>query len=192
MNTGETGMLLDIFIKSSEQKILSFFAMNPTQSYYGRQISRKLEISLGAAHGALQLLEKNGILVSQTIGKTKLFRLEPFNPIINIFKILNTLLILEPLTQILKEYSGRIILYGSYSSGTFSSESDLDLLIVSEDKKKIIDIIDGFERKINIDIRPNIKNPVEWIRLEKDDPEFFFEVNQGISLWEKPIDERGF
>lgn len=185
-------MLLDIFIKSSEQKILSFFAMNPTQSYYGRQISRKLEISLGAAHGALQLLEKNGILVSQTIGKTKLFRLEPFNPIINIFKILNTLLILEPLTQILKEYSGRIILYGSYSSGTFSSESDLDLLIVSEDKKKIIDIIDGFERKINIDIRPNIKNPVEWIRLEKDDPEFFFEVNQGISLWEKPIDERGF
>jgi predicted nucleotidyltransferase len=185
-------MLLDIFIRSSEQKIMSFFAMNPNQSFYGRQISGKLGISLGAAHGALLLLEKKGILVSQTLGKTKLFRLESFNPIINTFKILNTLLILEPLTQKLKEYSGRIILYGSYSSGTFSSESDLDLFIVSEDKEKIINVIEWFERKINIDIRPTIKSLVEWIKLEKDDPEFFFEVNQGISLWEKSIDERGF
>lgn len=185
-------MLFDIFVKSSEQKILSFFAMNPDQSFYGRQISRMLKISLGAAHGALSLLEKNGILVSQNISKTKLYRLDSFSPIINAFKILNTLLVLEPLAQSLKQNSRRVILYGSYSTGTFTSESDLDLFIVAEEKEKITSNIDSFKRKTNLDIRPIIKNLVEWIKLEKEDPEFFSEVNLGITLWEKPIDEQGF
>jgi predicted nucleotidyltransferase len=185
-------MLIDIFTKSSEQKILSLFAMNPEQPFYGRQISRKLDISPGAAHGALSLLEKSGILISQTLGKTKLYRLESFNPIINTFKILNSLLILEPLVHELKEYSSKIILYGSYSTGKFTSESDVDLLIVSEEKDKVTSIIDRLRRKTNLDIRPIIMSLIEWIKLEEEDPEFFNEVNLGITLWEKPIDERGF
>ena len=185
-------MLFDILVKSSEQKILSLFAMNPDKSFYGREISRRLKISLGAAHGALLIFENNGILVSQKIGKTKLYKLEPFNPIINAFKILNTLLIIEPLIQSLKKNSRRVILYGSYSTGSFTSGSDLDLFIVSEEKDKVQSIIDSFKRKTNLDIRPLIKSLVEWIKLEKEDPEFFTEVNFGKTLWEKPIDERGF
>ena len=140
-------MLSDIFIKSSEQRILSLFAMNPDQSFYGRQISRRLKISLGAVHGALLSFEKNGILISQNIGKTKLYSLKYSNPLINIFKILNTLLIIDPLVQSLKETSSRVILYGSYSTGTFTSESDLDLFIVSEEKEKVQNKIDSFTRK---------------------------------------------
>jgi len=185
-------MLFNVFVKSSEQKILSYFAMNPDQAFYGRQISRRLKISLGAVHGSLSLLEKSGILVSQNMGKTKLFRLESFNPIIKTFKILNTLLILEPLTQALKKNSRRIILYGSYSTGTFTSESDLDLFIVSEEKEKVVNTIDSLKRKTNLDIRPFIKSLIEWIILEKEDPEFYNEVNLGITLWENPINERGF
>lgn len=32
----------------------------------------------------------------------------------------------------------------------------------------------------------------EWMRFGKNDPEFFGEINQGITLWEKPINESGF
>jgi len=184
-------MLLDLLIKSSEQKILSLFAMNPDQSFYGRQISRRLKISLGAVHGALLLFEKLGVLLSQNIGKTKLYRMESFNPIINAFKILNTLLIIEPLIESLKKNSRRIILYGSYSTGTFTSESDLDLFIVSDEKEKIRNNIESFTRKTNLDIRHLIKSLFEWIALEKEDPEFYAEVNLGLTLWEKPVDERG-
>lgn len=185
-------MLNDIFIKSSEQKILSFFVMNPDQSFYTRQISRRLKISLGAVHQSLSFLENNGILVPRNVGKTKLYRLESFNPILNAFKILNTLLILDPLTQALKDNSRRLILYGSYSTGTFTPESDLDLFIVSEEKEKIANNIDNFARKTSLNIRPIIKSLVEWFKLEKEDSEFFDEINRGITLWEKPIDERGF
>ncbi|MBN1899109.1 MAG: nucleotidyltransferase domain-containing protein [Spirochaetes bacterium] len=185
-------MLSDIFIKSPEQKILSLFAMNPDQSFYLRQISRRLNISLGAVHGALLILEENGILVSQDIGKTKIFKLERSNFIIKIFKTLNTLLILEPLIHLIKENSSSIILYGSYSTGTFTTESDLDLFIVSEEKENIKNLIESFSRKTDLEIRPIIMNLVERIKLENEDPEFYNEINHGITLWEKPIDERGF
>jgi len=137
-------------------------------------------------------LEKSGILFSQNIGRTKLYSLGSSNPIINIFKILNGLLILEPLTQALKANSIRIILYGSYSTGTFASESDCDLFIISEEKEQIIGHIDRFTRKTDLDIRPIIKSLVEWIKLEKEDPEFVNELNHGITLWDKLDNERGF
>lgn len=185
-------MLLEMLLRSPEQKILSLFVMNPDRPFYGREISRKLKISPGAVHGALVSLEKSGLLFAQHIGKTKLYRLDSFHPIIKTFRILNTLLILEPFVRTLKENSRRVILYGSYSTGTFITESDLDLFVVSEEKGKVRSHIEGFKRKIGFEIRPIIKNQVEWMELEKLNPEFFNEINHGISLWEKPVDETGF
>jgi len=185
-------MLVEIFIKSPEQKILSLFAMNPDRAFYGREISRKLKISLGGVHGALLSLEKSGILVAKIVGKTKLYRLDSFPSIIKTFRILNTLLILEPLINEVKDISRLVILYGSYSNGTFIAESDLDLFLVSEEREKIMIKIEDFKRKINLDIRPIIKSQVEWMALEKVNPEFLHELYHGIILWEKPIDESGF
>ncbi|MBU4330430.1 MAG: nucleotidyltransferase domain-containing protein [Acidobacteria bacterium] len=106
--------------------------------------------------------------------------------------MLNALLILDPLIQALKANSIRVVLYGSYSTGAFTSESDCDLFIASEEKEIVESSIDRFKRKKDLDIRPIIMSLVEWMQMEKDDPVFFGEINRGITLWEKPIDERGF
>jgi hypothetical protein len=42
-----------------------------------------------------------------------------------------------------------------------------------------------------IEIRPIIKSQIEWMELEKSSPEFFEELNRGIPVWEKPVDESG-
>lgn len=185
-------MLIDVFIKSPEQRILSLFAMNPDRSFYGREISKKLGISLGAVHSALLSLERCGILDSQHIGKTKLYHAESSNPIICSFRILNTLIVLEPLIKAVKSISKRLILFGSYATGTFSSSSDLDLLIITGEREKILRKIDSFKRKNNLDIRPIIKDQVEWMELEKKNSEFFDELSRGIILWAEPVDEPGF
>lgn len=185
-------MLLGIFIKSPEQRILSLFAMNPDRSFYGREISKKLGISLGSVHAALSSLEKSRLLVFQHVGKTKLYRLEPARPVINALRVFNTVLLLEPLIEAVKDISRRVVLYGSYSTGTFTVSSDLDLLIVSGDKEKILAKIGSFKRKTGFDIRPIIKDQVEWMRLEENSPEFHDELGRGITLWEKPVDGSGF
>lgn len=185
-------MQINVFIKSTEQKILSLFAMNPDRQFYGREISKKLKISLGAVHAALLSLEKRGILDSQNVGKTKLYRTEALNPIIQSFKVLNTLLVLEPLIKAICGISRRVVLFGSYATGTFAASSDLDLFIVSREKGKILKIIESFKRKTRLDIRPIIKDQVEWMDLGKKSPEFVDELNRGITLWVKPVNESGF
>ncbi len=185
-------MQIDVFIKSTEQKILSLFAMNPDRPFYGREISKKLKISLGAVHAALRSLEKHGILASQYVGKTKLYRIEVLNPIIRSFKVLNTLLVLEPLIDAICGISRRVVLFGSYATGTFADSSDLDLFIVSREKEKLFKFIRFFKRKSGLDVRPIIKDQVEWMKLERGSPEFFDELRRGITLWEKPAGESGF
>jgi len=187
-------MLSGVLIKTPEQKILSLFAMNPGGAFYLREISKKLGLSLGATHGALLTLEKAQLLSFRSVGKTKLFELEErvFPAAINSFRILNTVLILEPLVGLLKNDSRRIILYGSYAQGTFIVESDVDLLIVSDERETILSRLNDFLRNFELDIRPVIKGRVEWTNLEKTDPEFFREVMNGLSLWEKEVSESGF
>ena len=185
-------MIKDIFIRTVEQRILSLFVANPDKVFYSREISKKIKTSLGATSNALRLLEKNSVLTSEKKGKTSLYTLKLPNEYLERFKSLNTLLTLEPLVEKLKNISRRIILYGSYASGTFTSESDLDLFIVSEKREEVLKAITNFKANTAFDIKPVIKKQVEWMQFERSDAEFFGEVNQGITLWDKPINESGF
>lgn len=185
-------MLKEIFIKTVEQRVLSLFVANPDKAFYSREVSKKIKTSLGATSNALRLLEKNNILTSEKKGKTSLYTLKLPNEYLERFKILNTLLTIEPLIEKLKNTSRRIILYGSYATGTFASDSDLDIFIISEKREEALKAIDGFKASIASEIKPVIKKQIEWMQLEKNDPEFFNEINQGITLWEKPINEAGF
>jgi predicted nucleotidyltransferase len=166
--------------------------MNPDRSFYGREISRILAISSGSVHAALWSLEDHGILESRYIGKTRVYRSASTNAVIRIFTILNTLLVLESLIEALKTVSRRVILFGSYATGSFTSSSDLDLFIVSREKEKASRKIDAFKRKSGLDIRPIIKNQAEWTKLEEVNPEFFDELGRGVTLWEKSVNESGF
>src|SRR3989338_6126122 len=185
-------MLKDILIRTVEQRILSLFAANPDKTFYSREVSKKIKISLGATSNALRLLEKNNVFTSERKGKTSLYTLKLPNEYLERFKILNTLLTLEPLIERLKTVSRRIILYGSYAAGTFAYDSDLDLFIISEKREEVLKSIANFKANAAFEIKPVIKKQVELMQLEKSDPEFFGEVNQGIILWEKPINESGF
>lgn len=181
-----------LVVKSPEQRILSFFAMNPERGFYGREISRSLNISVGAVHAALKTLEEAKFVEPEQAGKTKLYRLTSLSPIVRVYRILNTLLALEPLVDELKGLSRKILLYGSYATGDFASSSDLDLLVVSGEKQKIFKRIEDFARKSTLDIRPLVKDQVEWMTLERESPEFFAELDRGVLLWDRPVDESGF
>jgi predicted nucleotidyltransferase len=183
------GAGLSVFIRTPEQRILGLFAMNPGKPFYTREISKALGISLGSAHMALLSLQNMKILTPQFIGKTKLYQLASVGPVIQEFRVLNTVLILDPVVSDLREISRRVVLYGSYARGTFSQESDLDLLVVTEDRAKVIDTVELAKRKTGLDLRPLIMNQLEWMNLEQKSPEFFDELSHGIILWEKPIEE---
>ncbi len=99
---------------------------------------------------------------------------------------------IEPLTAKLKKISNRIVLYGSCALGTDTSESDLDLFVVSNRKKEASNIISDFKFPKgyeNIHIQPVIRTPVELLEGARSERPFMEEVERGVVLWEKVANE---
>jgi predicted nucleotidyltransferase len=101
-------------------------------------------------------------------------------------------MLVEPLIEELKKISNRIVLYGSCALGTDTSESDLDLFVVSDSKKDVSDTISNFKFPRgyeNIHIQSVIKTPVELLEEDESEQAFIKEVERGIVLWERAASE---
>jgi len=182
------------FIMTNHQKILSFMAKFSDKEFYEREIARKTGISYGSANKVLNELYSAHLLSRQQKGKMLFYQIDLTDPMIRQFKITNTIALLRPLILTLKKFTTRIILFGSCATGDDTSESDMDIFIVSDQKHKILHIIEkmnpgrGFEE---IQIKPVIFSHDELLDSEKIDKEFLSIVREGIILWEKTFDESG-
>jgi len=184
--------LAGLLVKTSHQRVLAFFLAHPSSQFYGAEIAVKTGISTGQASKVLDDLRKAGLIEMERKGRTELYRVISENPVLRAFKVLNTLISIEPLIERLKGASRRVILYGSCASGTNIERSDLDLLVVSTKKDEVQEIISGFPSDAYYgfsEMRAVVKTPVEWVALEEKDPVFHNELLRGVSLYEKEIDE---
>jgi len=126
-------------------KILRFLYKNDME-WSGRQIAREIRVSPATAHKALQELYSERVLLLRNVGKTHLYRLnwdsyaakELLSPL---FK--KEARLPKVITRLLKdELSGKIrdkvvsmALFGSVEKREEGPESDIDLLILTKDRR---------------------------------------------------------
>ena len=190
MSGGE--MRNNFIIFTNHQKVLSFLAKFSDKESYEREIARKIGISYGSANKVLNDLYSNGLLKRRREGRMYFYSINKKNVMLKPFKILNNIILLQPLIKKLKRLTKKIVLYGSCAEGTDNSESDIDLFIISEQKRKALQIIKNYSFKKgfkDIKIQPVIQTPIELLESEKGDKEFLSLVREGIVLWEKQTDE---
>ncbi len=185
-------MLNSHIIGTVNQKILSLLAKFSDKEFYERQIARKIGIAYGSANRALNDLYSTGAVKRRQEGKMYFYSVDLSNAAITELKKLINIMLIEPLVEELKNISSRIVLYGSCAQGTDTSQSDLDLFIVSNDKERVTEAIgnfrlpQGFE---DIHIQSVIKSPVELLEAGESDQAFLEEVERGIVLWERAANE---
>jgi DNA-binding transcriptional ArsR family regulator len=185
-------MLQPHLISTINQKVLSLLVKFSDQEFYERELARKLGISSGSANRALNELYSDGAVTRRREGKMYFYSIDSSNAALIEFKRMVNLLLIEPLVEELKKMSSRIILYGSCALGTDSSESDLDLFVVSNNKEDVSNIISGFTFPRgfgNIHIQSVIRTPVELLEGGESARTFMEEVERGIVLWEKVANE---
>jgi len=185
-------MLHSHIIVTSNQKVLSLLAKFSDQEFYERQVARRLGISYGSANRALNELFSTGAVTRRREGKMYFYSIDSSSAhVVELKKMINLMLI-EPLVEELKKISNRIVLYGSCALGTDTSESDLDLFVVSSSKKDVLNAISNFKFPRgyeNIHIQTVIKTPVELLEAEEPEQAFIEEVERGIVLWERVASE---
>lgn len=185
-------MKANLLVSTNHQKVLSYLAKFSDAEFYEREITRNIGISYGSANKVLNDLFIDGLVNRQQRGKMFFYSINSADSSYQFFKILNTIILLRPLIKRLKKTARKIVLYGSCAKGTDTSNSDIDIFIISDNKRKVLGLIEkfslgkGFEE---VKIQPVILSPSELLKSEKKGSEFLSLVEEGIVLWEKITDE---
>jgi len=185
-------MLQSHLIATVNQKVLNLLAKFSDQEFYEREVARKLGVSYGSANRALNELYLTGSVTRRREGKMYFYSIDSSNAILTEFKKMVNLLLIEPLVEELKKISSRVVLYGSCALGADTSESDMDLFVVSNSKEDVSNVISGFTFPRgfeNIHIQSVIRTPIELLEGKESERTFMEEVESGIVLWEKVVSE---
>lgn len=169
-------------------KILSFVSVHHGVVLSADEIRKGVKTSRGATNQTLRLLLELEILSREKKGNLYLYKLNPDNYLLKQFKIFENTLKLQDLISGIKKYCYEIILFGSCATGTNVKESDIDLFIRTEQKKKVMIAVRKYE--VNMKIKAVIQDSLEHAVFKNEDKVFYDQILKGITLWKgKPTYE---
>ena len=158
------------------RKILSLFFLNPHETLYVNELSRKLGLDKRNLVKKLHELDHIGILKSERKGNLRLYGINPEFPLYEEYRkiVLKTIGVEEKLKQIMRQTPGvkEAHIYGSYARDAMSAHSDLDLLVVgNHDIKTLQKKIILLQREINREINSvNMSEDEFRKRVDMKDP----------------------
>ena len=156
--------------------VLEYF-LKTQKEVYVKELSRILNVSPGTANYYLRFYRNKGILNERKKGNLLLYSLTD-NVLTRQLKIFYILDRMYPFVlEFFKQNSiTSIILYGSAASGIYDIHSDVDILIISQQKELNLQIIKDLEEKLNREVKIHVFSLGEWRRLKKKRNKFALSV----------------
>lgn len=158
------------------KKILNYFFVNPQESLYVNELSRKLALDKRNLVKKIKELELEGILAHEVRGNLKLYSINTRYPLYQEFRkiIMATVGVEEQLRNLLKSIDGikEAYIYGSYAKNTMDTHSDIDVLVVgSAGVVTIQKRISKLQRDIDREISMTVMTQVDFKRrIKTKDP----------------------
>lgn len=152
-------------------RLFKLFSDNPRDSFYIEEVRKKLRIAKSSVIKWIHFLENEELLLSKRIGKTIIYSLNFDNPFVKQLRILFVLSELQGVKK-MKGFCDSVYLFGSSARGEFLKDSDIDLLVVSNNN---ITKITSELRKIKTSrsIKPIILSPFDYSMLSRNDPALY-------------------
>jgi predicted nucleotidyltransferase len=169
-------------VSTNAQKALNFLIQHPGKQLLANEVEKSTRISRAGVNFALRKLAKEKLVLREKKAKIYLYSVDPTNSVIKQLKVLRTVLLLHSFINKIKTFSQKVVLFGSCARGDNIANSDIDLFILTNSPKTIEEEI----KKTNLKekLQPIIRNPTQFIKMEKEESVFFEEIERGITLWE--------
>jgi len=139
--------------------LLNYFFLNPEESLFVNEMSRKLDLDKRNLVKKLKALEEEGILGSEIRGNQKIYSINRSYSLYDeyrkiIFKTIGVENKLKNLTEKVKGIE-KMYLFGSYAKDAMETHSDIDLLVVGDHKimtlqKELSKLQKEIGREINV------------------------------------------
>ena len=176
-----------VFGSKAKLALLRVFNQNPQNEFALGDLQKIMNRSTGTIYPALEELIKARIVLSRKAGRSNLYKLNFQNKLVSkmneIFKAEETLLI-DAANQFAKQLNKQgiisITLFGSVAKNKATSESDVDILIISNHKsiKQGVDkLVDKFLEQ-DIIISPMIYSVKEIQKMKKEFNSFIISVEE--------------
>lgn len=166
--------LLDAIFSRSGIRLLSILLFKPGTEAHQAELVSASGLSRMTVAKLLKTFEKHGILKASKKGDLKLYSIVDGDPIIKRLKIFIN--VTEIRTRI-KSLAGKdleVYLFGSAARGEDTQESDIDLLIITNQKKDIIfKALGKLRYALNREVNPIIYTPMEYSKLQVTDKAFY-------------------
>lgn len=146
--------------------LLSLFLLNPDKSYHFRQIRDILGSGSGAVHRELAHLVKAEILVRNKIGNQTRYQANTRSAIYEDLRniLLKTSGVPRVILEGIKPLMNRVevaFIFGSYADGTFSAQSDIDLMVIGDvEFDEVAVMLQDVQREIRREINPAVYSTV--------------------------------
>jgi uncharacterized protein len=163
------GTLGNVLFGKARGAILALLYGQPDQSFYYRQITRKLKgLSAGTVQRELDTLSQLGLIVRSPVGKQVFYQANGSHPVfqelrglvaktVGAFQRLH--LALEPLV----DRMSLAFIYGSVARGEERAESDIDLLIVGNIAlEELLALLPDVEQSLGRSVNPTIYSLAEF------------------------------
>jgi predicted nucleotidyltransferase len=173
--------MFEVLFALSQAQVLRFLSDHIGQSFYEREIVPHVDASRSAVNLATRSLHQAGLLIRERRGRMSFYAANDRHPFVRQFKILSTVAHLEPLLQVLRPLARQVTLFGSCAQGTDTVESDVDLFILTPDRRQTITAIG--QCPLDRRIQPVITDNQELAALKERDAAFYAQVQKGIVLW---------
>jgi predicted nucleotidyltransferase len=173
------------FLTPTTLKVLEFFFANSLKEFHEREVIRKANISKGSANKILRHLADLTLLQREKKGRMVFYRLNTEDAFIKHLKTLYNLWELRQFVTESKERARKIILFGSCADGTDVKESDIDVFILTREKKAMKERVSRFNQKSERKISPIILDVNEFMKMKKEDEPLYERIDRGVVLWEK-------
>ena len=165
----------------SEQVILKYLANHSGETLYESEIAKNTRISTGSANQSLKELLRKEMVALEKRGNMNFYNLNLDNPLVRQFKVTQSIAELNGLIGKLKPMAKRIILFGSCAEGIDMQNSDIDLVIISQEGQEIRKIVK--KEKTTREIQVLIFSSGDFLALSTKDRPLYERIQKGVVLW---------
>lgn len=159
-----------LFTKT-QRRVLGLLFGNPDRSYYANEIVRYCGAGIGAVHRELERLESTHLVTVSKLGNQKHYQANREAPIFEELRsiVIKTFGVADYLRYALVPLATRIqaaFIYGSVAKGTDTADSDIDMMILSDDLSypEVLQFLAKAEQEVRRSINPSVYAPADWQR----------------------------
>lgn len=169
-------------------ELLRTLVLNPESTFNINELSRRTGFSLRGVEKELKNLLSGGILRKEVTGNQHRYQFDPLCPIQReikgiIIKTVGIGVLLKQALRTIEQKIERAFIYGSFASGDYGNDSDVDLFIVTElSGLKLAELLGGVQNEIGRSVNVSQFTSDEYKRRKAQNDHFLNRVLEGPKI----------